>query len=558
MTTQTETRTLSAHEHLVYDVITRQAGTLQKAVCEGTMNAIEAKTPEIHITLWEENNKAFLDIKDEGVGISTEEEIIEHFEKFGTPHNDNEDKTWAEFRMGRGQMFAFGKNTWRTSQFEMVVDIKEWGLNYELRRGLPEVSGCHILIDLYDNPIGAWQIPSIEAFKELVQEQVRFVKTPVYFNNERISVDPSTLDWTEEDKDAYYLFNANSVLKTYNLGIKVMDTALSQAGVGGIVVSKKKLQVNFARNDVQSTCGVFGRIKKVIHNNKIKRANTYYQSMGNGERYALLRDIRDASSPFYQLNGKRVLRTAQGKWITLKMFDKDTRPWTITDEGSRSADKAMEQNTALCFSRDMLDELGYSGKDENFFKWLLKEHKRDLQEGYDYYGLGELLKRKAETYIPESQLQNLYKEDYRLAPKMTKVEKRIIQALNGCGCWQNRRFSVGLSSVAWAWTDGSTYIVLERNFLKNLNLSSDSGIYQLFKVCVHELAHTTNTAGSHIHGPDFYESHYDIVHNSNYWQNPFIQSYSFKDKIKKLAIEAKKEKQEEEDRKALEKLGAVA
>ena len=38
----TETRTLNAHNKLLFDVIRRQAGTLSKAILEGVMNSVDA------------------------------------------------------------------------------------------------------------------------------------------------------------------------------------------------------------------------------------------------------------------------------------------------------------------------------------------------------------------------------------------------------------------------------------------------------------------------------------------------------------------------------------
>ena len=126
--TKTETRRFKMHPKLLFDVIQRQAGSLAKAVLEGVMNSIDAKATKCRITLT--NNE--LTISDDGTGIRTRKSIEDFFETFGQPHDESEGKVYGTFRMGRGQLFAYGKNRWRTGPFEMKIDIKNKGLDYEL------------------------------------------------------------------------------------------------------------------------------------------------------------------------------------------------------------------------------------------------------------------------------------------------------------------------------------------------------------------------------------------------------------------------------------------
>ena len=115
-----EKRSLKMHNKLLMDVIKKQSGTIDKSILEGTMNAVEAGATKVDISFIEEDGKALLSIEDDGEGISSIQEVEEHFQTFGTPHKESEHKTWAQFRMGRGQLFSFGINTWRTSTFEKI------------------------------------------------------------------------------------------------------------------------------------------------------------------------------------------------------------------------------------------------------------------------------------------------------------------------------------------------------------------------------------------------------------------------------------------------------
>ena len=167
MSTAVETRKLVAHEKLLIDVIKRQAGSLKKAILEGTMNSVEAGATEIDINFMAERSSleqleaknpspALLSIYDDGIGIQTKEELVKHFETFGQPHEANENVIWKQFRMGRGQMFAFGKNNWRTSTFQMMVDVDNMELDYHFEDGHEFVNGCNIDIELYKNPLDNW------------------------------------------------------------------------------------------------------------------------------------------------------------------------------------------------------------------------------------------------------------------------------------------------------------------------------------------------------------------------------------------------------------------
>ena len=81
-----EQKNLKMHKKLLLDVIRKQAGSIDKAVLEGVMNSIEANATGVFADFIIVDGKAVLSIKDDGMGISTEKELIEHFETFGTPH----------------------------------------------------------------------------------------------------------------------------------------------------------------------------------------------------------------------------------------------------------------------------------------------------------------------------------------------------------------------------------------------------------------------------------------------------------------------------------------
>ena len=567
------------HKGLLMKVIKDQAGTLPKGILEGTMNLIEAGSPKGDIVFEVNDGKAILKINDKGRGIPTEKELIEHFETFGTPHDKSENKRWAKFRMGRGQLFAFGKNIWRTATFEMEVDIDNWGLVYHLKKNLPYVQGCQITVELYENPIDGYSYNSIDRFKDKIRDLVEFVSTPIYFNGEQINTPAEDLKWTFEDDDAYYLFGEGTDLRIYNLGAYVMSRAVYYTGVAGVIVSKKQLEVNFARNDIKSTCPIYRHIGEVVKDNRIKETRKKkYTAMSANQRIALLFDLRDGVQKYKDLVGKRIFKTSQGKWQTLKMIFSNKQKWTFAPDGSRKADSVMEKGEALCLSSSILSQLGYTGPKASFFNWLLKEQLRNNPSesgwnqnvcSWDRKEIQNNIVYKTRTHIPYDKndcigtetfecLTDGFTSSYTVCPqnKLTIVEKRVLSVLNYFDCWGDRRLSIGRSDEAFAWTDGETYIVLDKNYLKNINLSNKYEIHRLFATLIHELAHDIKTEGSHSHSPEFDARFREIIES---YRSPFAHVVDFIDKMRRNQMETKKqrlvEKQAEIKRKRDKKLG---
>jgi hypothetical protein len=532
-----ERRTLGMHPKLLMDTIRRQAGSLHKAVLEGCMNAVEAESPNVDIEFIEAGKDSLLTINDTGRGIIDRREIEEYFETFGTPHTEQENTIWKQFRMGRGQLFSFGKNTWRTSQFRMVVDIKNWGLDYELEEGLPEVEGCEITVELYDNPIGS-QYPSVENFKENIREQIRFFETTVLFNGEQLNTAPSSAHWDYEDSDAYYLFNCGTDFSWYNLGAFVMKESAWKRGMHGIAVSKKQLKVNFARNDIQHDCEIFDRMKDIVKKNVIRETKRRTRrSFSDHERRAMLTFLRDGEQTYDEVAKIALIQTSQGKRITLDAIRKNRQQWSFAPSGDRFADKMMERGAALMIDEDIIEQLGYRGRKANFFNWLVGE--RADNDWYDDFDEWQRVKK---LYVPYDKLSAGVSDEYITLPttKLKATERRVLNVLQQCSNWKGRVINMGYSDRANAWTDGQTYICLDRHFVDRLYLGSAHSVNRLMMLLAHELAHDEDTRGTHVHGPEFYENMVQILESD---ESPTIYNCTFFEAMKKSRIDERKQKE---------------
>lgn len=254
---QAEKRDFRMHPDLLWSVIKSQAGTLSKAFLELVMNAVDAGSDKIEIVF----DRNTFKVSDNGKGFTSRQEIEDFFETFGTPHKEG-DATYGKFRMGRGQIFSFAKNTWQSSSFRMDVDIKTMGLEYDLHESQPMMQGCVIAGEFYDK-----MMPSdVVSLMQDMENMCQYVPIPVFCNGKLISVDLSSEKWSHEDDDAYMRLNAGMAsLAVYNRGVLVCRYPSGQYGCGGVVVSKKQLEVNFARNDILvSQCQTWKRLTTVI------------------------------------------------------------------------------------------------------------------------------------------------------------------------------------------------------------------------------------------------------------------------------------------------------
>lgn len=271
--TEAQNHNFTMDPNLLVSVIKSQAGTLSKALLEGVMNSIDAGATRVDVTL----TQTEFCIEDNGKGFSSEDEIKNWFGRFGTPHTEG-DAIYGRFRMGRGQMMAFASTEWSSGPFKMSVDIETQGLTYELAHLSEPVKGCRIVGKLYR------ELPDYK-LTDMLSELKKFVAyalRPVYVNGELYGAPAGRLKtWSYEDDDAWYKVVQDSTeLLVYNQGVFVEEMGTWRIGMGGIVVSKSRLEVNFARNSVmEDSCAVWRRIASKLERTVLESSRRLRSSM---------------------------------------------------------------------------------------------------------------------------------------------------------------------------------------------------------------------------------------------------------------------------------------
>ncbi len=518
---------LCAHEKLILDVIRKQAGTFDKAVLECVMNGIEAQLattakPKIWIEYSDEGNGVLV-VRDPGRGFRSRKEINEWFAQFGTPHEASEGKKWAEFRMGRGQAFSFGRNVWRTGTFRMEYDLEtdpaersykcSHALDFALESDLENYPGCEVTIHFYKRQVGkGYFYSSVDAFKSAIKKQVEFMEGEIYFNGEQINTPASECTWDIVTEDAYFMFGKGHDLTLYNMGAYVKPYDAASAGVTGVVVSKEKMDVNFARNSILSTCEIFQRIWLVIRDNKVKRIRAESRWLNDNQKINALLELRDGEIKYSDIKTLGLFELAGGKFLSLDAVRKMRSPWTFAMRGDDVADRLDYLNEAICFADDVLAALDYTGKPVDFFNWLLRESFRDCDGGPKSSDWNKI----RAFYRDFSTLADGYDSVHKIlsTDDQSKAERRFLRAMESYQCWRGRTLCIGTCDTANGWTDGSSYIVFNRAFLKDNNPGYDGGVAACVTLAIHELAHDSDDTGTHVHSAEFYRAYHDLTRGS--------------------------------------------
>jgi len=495
---KTETRAFKMHPKLLFDVIQRQAGTIGKAALEGVMNAIDAGATQIDIDILPDK----LAISDNGGGFKDRYEIEHFFEVFGQPHDPDEKKVFGTFRMGRGQLFAFGKNFWETNRFAMEVDIQGKGLDYTLtEHPSPHNDGCRVVVELYKT-LASYDIRN---FEDEMKAAVKWVAVPVKLNGVVISRDPQKEKWDLVIDEALVRFRESGDMRVYNLGVMVRAYGSYNFGCGGEVVSVKSMKLNFARNDVMSDCPVWQVIKKVINQNADKQVRKK-KSLTEAQRGRLAKQFRDKELEEEDARRLAIFTDVAGKhWSIDKLCGRanDYRKiCTSAPKDDDKGDKLMQTRLAFVFAEECLERFGV-------------EDLKSLVAGIKHYC--SWFPFKEESY---RRLTKDLDDVYQFLPdsEWTALERAVIRTIDIAQYPTIKELSdertireirLGRASTADAWTDGVTYIAFNRDFLARVGTMLP-GWVRIGQTLIHELVHDEPTSDTHSHSPDFYE----MYHNS--------------------------------------------
>lgn len=512
-----EKRQFQMDPHLLYSTIMAQAGTITKALQEAVQNSIDAGASFVNIALDDHSFR----VEDDGNGFASREDIERFFETFGTPHTEGDAK-YGKFRMGRGQLFAFGENSWRSNTFQMDVNIKKKGLHYDLHEHLPKVAGCSVGVALYDPLPLTEQMQVIRDLKKLVA----YSEIPVRVNGRVISENPATLKGFEDIGDAYYKPSTGR-LTVYNMGMLVREYGTEQFGVGGIVVSKSALQVNFARNDILlSQCSTWKGIRKILIERGGKQVAKKRASLTDEERVFVINDLLSSDpkktyEEMISIKKMPLLVMANGRRLSLQNWESALRAQYTGEVTTHTySDYTIAPYGQAIKAEQMIAERHLAFKESTPSEWNTSPEELGAR-------LASFCSLNPIPYKPFDSLAAHIDSDLRSYPE-EKLEDRarlLLKRLRyhnkkhslgaGKSRHKTRRFLMVGTGGAEAWTDGETTITINHKLLTRAAKDPDE-LSALVHILAHEYTHDGSSMGDHVHGVEFYQDYHDCTINPSF------------------------------------------
>lgn len=525
-----EKRKFHVDQHILVSIIKSQSGSLQKAMMEAVANSMDAGAKKIEIEVT--SDKVIL--KDDGRGFKSKQEIEQVFEVFGFDHSKL-DRSHGRFGVGRGQLFCYGVNHWRTNTFEMEVDIETNGVeNYDLTEGLKPVKGVSIEIGLYA-PLSLRDAYELEeAFKKLVKYSI----VPVTYNGTIISKDPRKAKWTEETDEAWFNLRKDGQVHLYSQGLYV-DSPYG-LGVGGDVVTKpgKAFALNLARNDIlKSECTVWPKIQKTLRakSNELSDRDGRQNTLNASQRRAMAQSALEPEN-VENLLDKPLFTFSNNKHVSLRQLLKNPN-LAVSETGDRMADVLQQQNTVNVLTTETLERFGVDSMAE-----LEKRIKTSLKRAiHPSSSTNWNVKRHCEEALTSMKSMTFHEDlaafdgmvdlNFREIPtnKLTADEKLAVLSLRKMNehlCWrfsnmayqskdpslkrEKRTLKIMESESAAAQTDGRSIIWFNRDELKKVKRGL-SGFFALTSLLVHEYVHCDSSQGSHLHDQAFFETFHDVM-----------------------------------------------
>ena len=537
---ESEIRRFKIDPHAIMSLIKAQAGSIHKAMLEAVANSMDAGATRIDI----EVSKDRIVIKDDGHGLAEKEDIYKFFEVFGFDHSQL-GRSVGRFGVGRGQLFCFGVNTWRTNHFEMSIDIKNKGLDYDLRAGLPKAKGMTITIDLNEPLLASEQLQIEEEFRRLV----RYSTTPVYFNGKQISEDPTEIKWPHETDEAWIQIRKDGRMDVYSQGLFVKS--VWDFGVGGRIVTKpgQALEQNLARNDILvKECPVWKKVNATVK--KLAEAHIGKASASHNLTPEMRRvKAKEALTPegTVALLGEKLFTLTNNKNVSLEKL-LSTGLVTTAKSFDQAADKFIQRNQAMVVDEATLERFGADSVTE-----LLERIAKAIQKQRDVvkasgrsvvigrkhlyaYHLDHLLDTlkacKGYDVMGDMPLDSQIAYDLVDVRKLTPEEKGVAFALKkqmrviaycvgahrqpDAKPWEvdfkERKLAFfNDNGTTQAFTDGETTIWLNRKVMMQKARKGSPGFMELIALLVHEYLHDKTSQVAHGHPPEFYEDFHNIL-----------------------------------------------
>jgi hypothetical protein len=501
-TPASETRTFGLHPSMVDAIIRKQSGSAHKALLELLMNSVDAGAKSINLTL---TNEGFA-LVDDGSGMTSKDDIVKYWETFATPHNPD-DAVFGTHRIGRGQIMALAKTSWLTDEFRMEVDHKNTPGAYLLFEGQPKIAGMQISGDWYK------PIRLNNAVFEL-KKLCRFIDADIFLNGVGVTTRPSTRDWTHRTDEAWLDLDpsGDQPLVVYNLGAYVTDFPPSKYGLSGTLVSKRQLQLNFARNDILPECVTWTQIDsdlKALRNTLILNGPLTRVA----DRVVVLEMLARGEVSVADVRTLPLITTIEGRTISIQQLV-DEPTFAIAASVNVRKAESLARNGDLMIRQAVATAVGASSP-ESLVEAIVAFGKRDdcpivparpvqainIKESYEELVVHDKLDETA---------ADLSKRELDAFEEMRNANQKLVDALkaNGFAGITPHPLVIGRLAGALACTNGHR-ITFDSGYIKRC-LKSEAGCFEMLLTLIHEYGHHARRQED-IHDLEFFKAHHDVL-----------------------------------------------
>lgn len=513
--------------HLIHHVIHSQAGSIGKALIELIMNAVDAGSPTLDM---EVHRTGFM-VQDAGKGFQSESEVENYFGRFGTPHAEG-DATFGRFRLGRGQIMAHAKTVWESQSWSMTVDTLTMGYAYDLDDLPTPKPGCRIT--------GEWYAPlesyDLHATLQELRDLVRYTPLVVTLNGQVITRSPEAETWDTEDELAYYRLRRDGSMAIYNQGVLVRHDPGHLWGVGGVIVTKKALDLNVSRTEIlRKTCAVWQRVERELkrlaklHMDHEEPHRQSESARSLRARELALADLSSIESfmddkVFTLLPGVRHLSLRELMRQVQRLGQLTAVPLTAP---LVRAENIAQSGIALCVHPRTLERFDCHDPEE-FEATFLRIFDVVKARFHHFYAAPAFLPYAVlnDTFVQKTQViadRQIKDPETRRAWKALKRAIQIyLRTVRRRG--PSLHILMGESNTADAWTDGRTYIAIQRQWVEALSGGGLKAAYKILTLVDHELAHEGDSLNA-VHDEAFYARYHDISVNYAFQRHEAIQKF---------------------------------
>lgn len=523
-----ESLNIEGTDDLLLSVIIDQASDLEHGWREAISNSIDSPMSSF-VNLWYNEDRSI--ISDDGDGVEITDRGKNLLTNMGetSKRRDSSDSI-GQFGIGKGQYIAKGRVTVLSKGKALHYNIRDWGIedgvyitdienaveftsNFNPKWGKHVEEGIEkhdgvgftVVISHYEDetPDYSWRW---NEYEDNIRKRFKYTNlvtgVSVFLNDECISdgfVNDKNLPSKSVVRSEILSKGGNLItgighkadgsIDIYSNGVFVKE--MNRSGFGGVVITDKNFDLNFARNDIKAGCSIWDEVLDIIDEECLKVCDRVSGSnMNDSAREFLMNKMYENDEIFEKYKDKNILKTSNEDYVSIQKV-REREEIGISESNDKAADRLAE-----CYGDIILS------KHDKAVKILKKNenlNKFDVKEKANHMGLFD----KSEV-IPVNELTPLQKTKLGVARRM--ADKIGIE----------REIKYGKSTLANAWTDGVREIVITDTATPSTKWIQWAP--ELYRIMIHEWSHEKSTKEDHPNHGRRFEKEYRKKIDEN-WNN---------------------------------------